>query len=470
MPAALPKAPNYRIRELEAQVKSLEMAKTSLESSINEYKSTISEAFAENKRLLDQHEDLKTENRELEAEVDKLTNEIITLSHPVSENNRMLRMLPDVIAEKEELVETIDNSSKPNCSSNLTTKELSDEVQVLSGTAELVDIDSYINIEKSKTKETKSQKKSDLSNRNSSKTEEKGKKDSAARVKDSRSDESGNCKKSAPMLPIKNDKSITSAKGSTTITDASKRVKMKPQEQAKPTMNKQIPGGSANTVKDDPIRAGRPGPKNVNHHSSPAQCLLVHDNFHSDFNANRFTRRFSMSFLRMSRFKQVLQSGCVTTKIKQLKPAVTVLHMGHQDLWDGKSVDEAIDSLKILTHKILEETETRLCVSLVIPVSGYSQLTEKIKEFNLRISRFIRNTRASTKYKDRLYSTDNSKLGEYTSRSVGANGVGIKLNVRGDELLWLRLRDSIDRTLGVEMKGRITYRRKDLDRNSCSHD
>ena len=51
---------------------------------------------------------------------------------------------------------------------------------------------------------------------------------------------------------------------------------------------------------------------------------------------------------------------------------------------------EVDDLLKILTYKVLEETETHdLCISLVIPVSGYSQLTEKINDFNWRIINIV---------------------------------------------------------------------------------
>ena len=489
LPDPLPEAPNSHILALEARIKSLEMTKASLESSVSEYKHTIAEMTAYNKRLFSENEYFRAENQDLEEEAEGLKKQLNTLLHPVR-NNESMRL--DILVETKRQVETKADPGKPSCSSHLVQEETTGEIEVISGIAEVVDVDSYLTREKAKTKEIKLPKNVDISNKNNNSTKimNNGLEDNQACDKDNHCDERGKGRKPAQTILSKT-KTTSTSEGST-ITDLPKITKSIPQDQVRPAVRKQIPGGS-NKTRSSPAEPSvdkhnpggstnnnmvnadsreRPRSKNlhVNQHSSPTQCLLVHDTFHSDFNAHRFTRRFNMSFLRMSRLNQVLQSGCVTRKIKQLKPAVTVLHIGHQDLWDGKSVDDVLESIKILTHKVLEETETRLCISLVIPVSGYSQLTEKINDFNWRVSRFIRTTRSILKYQDRLYSTDNNRLGDYTKRSVGATGVEMKLNERGNELLWLRLRDSIDRTLGVEMRGRITYRRKDLDQKSDQND
>ena len=166
--------------------------------------------------------------------------------------------------------------------------------------------------------------------------------------------------------------------------------------------------------------------------------------------------------MKMSRLKNILQAGSLVSKIKRTKPSVTILHVGHQELWEGKKAEDILNDTKQLIYKILENTETKLCMSLVIPVTCYEILNTKIKDYNAGLGQFVTFIRKQGVHSGRLFTADNRKLGNHVTRAVSAHGADVNLTPKGENLLWLILRDTIDRVAGpgrnVEM-GRDSYRR-----------
>ena len=203
------------------------------------------------------------------------------------------------------------------------------------------------------------------------------------------------------------------------------------------------------------------------------KCLLVHDKYHRNFDKNQFRSYYDVSTLALYRTKHILQSGSMISKIKALKSESTILHVGHHDLWDGISPEDVLNDVKQIIYKVLESTNTKLCVSLVIPVTAHKHVNNRIKIYNNDLARFISTVRKNSSYRDRLYTTDNRKLTDHVTKSVGAYGSEVKLNDKGENILWLMLRDSIDRTLGKDPyheQQRDSYRNKYVNRNVNNND
>ena len=170
----------------------------------------------------------------------------------------------------------------------------------------------------------------------------------------------------------------------------------------------------------------------------------------------------------MYRTKHVLQSGSMVSKIKALRPDSTILHIGHQDLWNGKTPEDILNDVKQIIYKVLETTDTKLCVSLVIPVTSHKHLNERIKIYNRDLAQFVGTVRRERRYNDRLFTTDNRKLTDDIVRSVGAHGAEVKLTPKGENMLWLLMKDSIDRSIGRPIeypRNSDSYRRGSFNRN-----
>ena len=259
-----------------------------------------------------------------------------------------------------------------------------------------------------------------------------------------------------------------SGKGSTTITASAKKpgaseLVSKPEnsaENAAPLWERD----HTESEQDD---------SNLRTNSRMTKCLLVHDKYHRNFDKNQFRSYYDVSTLALYRTKHILQSGSMISKIKALKSESTILHVGHHDLWDGISPEDVLNDVKQIIYKVLESTNTKLCVSLVIPVTAHKHVNNRIKIYNNDLARFISTVRKNSSYRDRLYTTDNRKLTDHVTKSVGAYGSEVKLNDKGENILWLMLRDSIDRTLGKDPyheQQRDSYRNKYANRNVSNND
>ena len=215
------------------------------------------------------------------------------------------------------------------------------------------------------------------------------------------------------------------------------------------------------TANNTPLWKGDQTESDQNHRTRthPTKCLLVHDEFHLNFDKHKFSSDYDISAIAMYRTKHILQSGSMVSKIKALKPESTILHIGHRDLWDGKTPEDVLNDVKQIVYKVMENTSTKLCISLVIPVTAHSFLNQQIKSYNEDLARFIGSVRRNSDYSNRLFTTDNRKLTDYLKKSVGTHGSEVKLTDKGENILWLLLKDSFDRSLG-------RYRRYETQRDS----
>ena len=148
----------------------------------------------------------------------------------------------------------------------------------------------------------------------------------------------------------------------------------------------------------------------------------------------------------------------------------------------GDKLQEITDNYIHSITQLLEKAKVKICVSQIISTGRYyPEFNEKAKTLNDFVSSFISYLRSSNKYQNRIFTSNNDKLAHYVTKSTGPNGVQMTLNSRGKNILWLKLRDGFERTLGPSYRTdtpqqqsskddkniRPTYRREDqLTRNS----
>ena len=164
-------------------------------------------------------------------------------------------------------------------------------------------------------------------------------------------------------------------------------------------------------------------------------------------------------------------------KANETESRLIVLHVGHKDLWSGSKVVDLLNDFKQIISWLIKHSQLKVCVSLIIPGGGqYPRLDSEVMSLNRSLSDFITSLRDDSNYKNRVFTANNNRLREFISKKVGAHGTQLTLSNHGKNILWLKLRDSIKRSLhplstnkpsSQERNGvRPTYRRKDTNNPS----
>ena len=199
------------------------------------------------------------------------------------------------------------------------------------------------------------------------------------------------------------------------------------------------------------------------------QCLLVHDGTHDDFDPSKFSGRYYVE-RHETPLLSTMSKECnkIIEKLTELKSEMVILHAGHRDLWQGNRVQDVTDNYKYLVTQLAEKTNVRICVSLIIPTGRhYPGFNEKVKSVNEFVSSLISDLRARGEYKNRIFTANNDRLQHYVVRSTGENGIRMKLNSRGKNILWLKLQDSMERTLN--MRYRVHKKQQQQQQQSNNH-
>ncbi|XP_063692817.1 uncharacterized protein LOC134824771 [Bolinopsis microptera] len=190
------------------------------------------------------------------------------------------------------------------------------------------------------------------------------------------------------------------------------------------------------------------------------KCLIVHDAYFDKFEQDKFSRVFDISRLKEKSAESTIKNGNLISRIKAVKPETVVIHVGFGDVLCNTEGNIITNNFKKIIYNVLENTSTKLCVSLMIPVPGYPETNSRLRQINNTLREFISCERTSHKYKDRLFTTNNDSLGGYIERKIDDNGkASIQLSERGQSRLWLRLRDSLQRSVGIQTPSKQTNNR-----------
>ena len=199
------------------------------------------------------------------------------------------------------------------------------------------------------------------------------------------------------------------------------------------------------------------------------KCLIVHDSFLNNFDSNKFSSWFDVKTAHHKSLGALKTDGSLTDIVCTSNPEVTFIHLGTGDLLQGTDPTRLINTFKEIIYETLEKTKTKLCISLMIPITGCQTLNENISEANNALSLYISELRNCEKYQQRIYTTNNNSLGYFICKDLSSKGIGITLTERGQSKLWLRLRDSLNRALGrIQPRPRIHV--SNNPRNKYSHE
>ena len=176
-------------------------------------------------------------------------------------------------------------------------------------------------------------------------------------------------------------------------------------------------------------------------------CLLVHDEFHRDFDRTIFDSRFEVTKIHHNKLKDIMAPDGVRTSVR---PDMVMIHAGLRDIWSGRPAGEVVNDLEHIIWCLLEHPEVKVCMSLIIPVTSYPQTNKRIEYVNREVTAIISDIRRRfPEFRDRLFTKNNSALSGFLTRSVDSHGLHVSLNPKGQNRLWLHLRDSITRTFGL---------------------
>jgi len=196
------------------------------------------------------------------------------------------------------------------------------------------------------------------------------------------------------------------------------------------------------------------------------KCFLIHDKFHQDFDRLRMSKRFDVTTKYASSLSRIIKSGDLIAVIKKHSPEMVFIHVGHQDFWELATVDDVFANFKHLIREVMEKTDVKLCVSLIIPIPGKvrdGSFNQNIEELNTLLSAFITKTREDKKLRSRLVTTNNKSLSGKICSTQGPKGVNLNLNGRGEGKMWLMFRDSLERLMSRSQKVPRTQRNDKKD-------
>ena len=112
----------------------------------------------------------------------------------------------------------------------------------------------------------------------------------------------------------------------------------------------------------------------------------------------------------------------------------------------------------------------------------YPDFDEQVNETNKSVSSLVSELRSRNNYHQRLFTANNDRLRHLVNKRVGDKGIEMALNERGKNILWLKLRDNIERSLHINQptsrkkfdtqpsEARQTYRRTSFLRNNRQDD
>ena len=154
-------------------------------------------------------------------------------------------------------------------------------------------------------------------------------------------------------------------------------------------------------------------------------------------------------------------------KVHATSCEVIYIHAGHLDVWSGKDTkdtEDIVKSFRGFLDSVLDRTNAKICVSLVIPgIKYYPKFSKGVESLNQLLANLVTEMRKNRRQRDRIFTENNNRLQSFISRTVGPHGVKMQLSDRGEKTLWLNTKRAIGRTIGAENRDysgeRQSYRR-----------
>ena len=154
------------------------------------------------------------------------------------------------------------------------------------------------------------------------------------------------------------------------------------------------------------------------HLQSKDRCLLIHDDFHEDFDTTKFSQRFEIKSYKMALISSVKKElRNILHKDNETESKLIVLHVGYKDLWSGSKVVDLLNDFKQIIYWLIKHSQLKVSVSLIIPGGGqYPRLDSEVMSLNISLSDFITSLRDDDNYKNKVFTASNNRLQEFISK------------------------------------------------------
>ena len=190
--------------------------------------------------------------------------------------------------------------------------------------------------------------------------------------------------------------------------------------------------------------------------------LLIHDENFDEFDPRRFNSQFNVHCFKATSYSDLLKNSKQLNKtLKRLKPECIYIHTGINDFLYKKT--GLVGHVKELYLHLLKTTAAQICFSALIPSSNDYYINDRIRIVNEETRNHItwlHNHKPEVK--DRIFTFTNEKIGDQSTYSPST---GFKLSQRGQNMLWLRLREGLRKTLRLP---RLSYHEGNKARRSTN--
>ena len=236
----------------------------------------------------------------------------------------------------------------------------------------------------------------------------------------------------------------------------SERERVTPHDETKPPKakvpSKKIP--SATTRKDSEPNRTSSNDKSTDRKNAPSwtritgRCLLVHDGDFDNFQSSLFPKDMHVHPMKVKNLNNLLSHGNIASKVQQTKSDMVYCHLGNAELWLRENPEDVVNSMKMLIWKILEQTQSKICISLAIPLKPFPNIYGLVTRYNFLLSQFIESVRDQRKYRSRIITQNNNRVTSHVTRTIGPKaGFSPRISEVGKNILWSKLREGMERTL-----------------------
>ena len=192
-----------------------------------------------------------------------------------------------------------------------------------------------------------------------------------------------------------------------------------------------------------------------------SKCLLIHDGTFSNFDKDRFTKRYEVETVKCPSIRNATVDTTIPDKIGSYKPGLIVMHLGYADIHEGREVEEVVSECKALIRSLCKKGKTCLSLPLVPQNTEHAEFCEKVQLFSDTMADYITNLRREKAAGDyQVFTSHPGPLNSHVKIISELPEAKITTDY-GKILLWIKFRDSLDR-----MTGRLLPRRRAPDNST----
>ena len=151
-----------------------------------------------------------------------------------------------------------------------------------------------------------------------------------------------------------------------------------------------------------------------------------------------------------------------------MNPNCIYLHLGFQDILKEKSISNVLHLYDETATKLLKTTQSQICFSLSIPSSNNMNLIDEINYINRQVIGLVSTIRAKNiESRNRIFTYSNQSVSNHTKH---VSGIGNKINERGQNLLWIKLKDGLRKALRLPRDSASDLQHVKHNINKRAHD